>query len=340
MDLSRIQKLTSRLNFPCLINKQADLLYLTGLSLSKGRLLILPDQSILFVDGRYYDRAKKEAPCPVMLWEEQEKWLKNQIGFDSANVTYEEYLTLKKTFPEVEFIPFANPLKEIRAVKEPLEIAALKKAAHLTWQGYQKIREALKVGISEEELALLFEMFCREKGASGLSFEPIVAFGENSAYPHHRAGKTRLKENQVVLIDVGAVVDQYHGDMTRIVHFGTPDPRIVHFEKLVSQAKKEAMDQIKPGVLLGSLDQVVQDVFDQANVKPLYKHSLGHGIGLETHEFPRLRFDGEDRDILLQEGMVFTIEPGLYQPGVGGVRLEDMVVVTKNGYENLSHAEF
>lgn len=335
MDNSRIQKLIHELDMPCLIEQTADLLYLTGLSLSKGRLLVLDKEAILFVDGRYFDRAKKEAPCTVKLWDEWKKIGEKQLGFDSGCITYDGFLALKKGLPGVEWIPKSSPVKNIRALKESKEVAALKKAAELTWKGYEKIVEWLRVGVSEEELALEFEIFCRKHGASGLSFEPIIAFGENSAYPHYRAGKSRLKEGQVVLIDIGAVLNQYRGDMTRIFHFGKPDERIVYFETLVRNAQKKAIAHIKPGVKLGELDQIVQDEFDRANVKQLYTHSLGHGIGLETHEFPRIRFDGEDKDVILKPGMVFTVEPGLYEPGIGGVRIEDMILVTETGHENL-----
>jgi Xaa-Pro aminopeptidase len=335
MDDFRIQKLRKHLDLPCLIEQTADLLYLTGLNLSKGRLLVLPAEAILFVDGRYYERAKKEAPCSVLLWDEFKKIDEDQISFDSGFVTYEGYLSLKKGFPKVDWIPKPNPVQEIRAVKEPKEIEALKNAANLTWRGYERVIECLKEGISEEELSLEFEIFCRKNGASGLSFEPIIAFGENSAYPHYRAGKSLLKKGQHVLIDIGAVLDQYRGDLTRIHYFGKADEKIVHFEEIVSIAQKKAIACIKPGLKIGELDQIVQDEFDKANVKQLYTHSLGHGIGLETHEFPRIRFDGENKDVILKPGMVFTIEPGLYQPGVGGVRREDMILVTEDGHENL-----
>jgi len=334
MDDSRIWKLCSYLDRPCFIDALSDLLYLTGLAVSKGRMLVKEGGSILFVDGRYYERAKKEAPCTVMLWDEQKKVSEKQIGFDSSTVTYEGYLTLKKGLPGVEWTAKPNPLKEIRAIKEPKEIAHLKKAAEVTWRGYKRVLELLEEGITEEALALEFEIFCRKHGASGLSFSPIIAFGENGAYPHYRAGKAKLKKGQAVLIDVGAVVDQYCGDMTRMAYFGKRDERIVHFEQLVSHAKKNALAHVKPGVKAGTIDQIVQDEFDKANVKPLYTHSLGHGVGLDAHEFPRIRFDGDDKDVILKPGMVFTIEPGLYQPGVGGVRLEDTLVVTDTGYEN------
>lgn len=339
MDHSRTKALSREIGGACLIEHPADLLYLTGMDLSKGRLFITPQGATLFVDGRYYERAKREAPCPVSLWENQNKLTEKRIGFDSGTVTYEGYLALKRALPHVEWIPMPSPVKHLRAIKSPAEIAALKRAQHLTELGIQQVRQHLVEGITEEALAWEFEMFCRKNGASGLSFEPIIAFGTNSAYPHYRAGKGRLQKGQVVLIDVGAVVDQYHGDMTRVFHFGKPDPRILQLEALVAAAQQCAIRAVRPGVKAGHLDQLVRDEFDRANVKQLYTHSLGHGIGLETHEFPRLRFDGEDRDVVLQPGMVFTIEPGLYQPGVGGVRIEDMVLVTEMGCERI-HAEF
>jgi Xaa-Pro aminopeptidase len=335
MDSFRIQRLKKQIGLPCLIEHPADLLYLTGLELSKGRLLVSSHEATLFVDGRYYERAKKAAPCQVKLWDEQKELNLKKMGFDSAAVSYEGYLSLQKYFKGVELIACPSPLKQQRVIKEENEITALKKAADLTKRGIEHVRHLFKEGITEEELAFEFEFFCRKAGASHLSFDSIIAFGENSAYPHYRAGKAKLKKGDVVLVDVGAVIDNYHGDMTRIFYFGDPDPKVVRLEKLVREAQNKAIAQIKPGVILGTLDQIVQDEFDRANVKPLYTHSLGHGVGLETHEFPRIRFDGEDKDVVIEAGMVFTIEPGLYQPGVGGIRIEDMILVTKEGHVRL-----
>lgn len=324
-------------DIPCLIEQTTDLFYLTGLNLSKGRLLVSQNRVTLFVDGRYLEAAKKNAPCDVAKWEEFKNVQEKEMVFDSSFITYDAYLALKKELPSVHLIPRSSPLKEIRVVKEQNEIAALKKAADLTWNGYKYITQLLKEGVSEEELAFEFEFYCRKQGASALSFKPIIAFGENGAYPHHRAGSSRLKNGQAVLIDVGAIFDNYCGDMTRLVYFNEPEKKVLELEEIVKRAKEKAMRAIKPGVKCGLLDQIVQDEFAQANVKEFYTHSLGHGIGLEAHEFPRLRFDGADRDVVLQPGMVFTVEPGLYVSGVGGVRLEDMVVVTETGYENLFH---
>ncbi len=322
----------------CLIEDPSDLYYLTGLSLSIGRLWVSEKESCLFVDGRYYARAKREAPCPVELNTgiHFKKVLQNvkRASFDSAFVTYNGFLALKSGFPHIEWVPVSSPLKNLRLIKDGAEIAALRKAAHLTWQGYQHILRHLKEEVSEAELALEFEFFCRKNGASGFSFEPIIAFGENSAYPHYRAGNARLKQNQIVLIDVGAIVDRYCGDMTRVVFFGKPDPGLAHFDQLNRSAQKKAAALVRPGLKIGELDRVVREEFRKENLEELYTHSLGHGIGLQAHEYPRIKVDGDDKDLILKPGMVFTIEPGLYQPGLGGVRYEDTVLVTETGYEN------
>jgi Xaa-Pro aminopeptidase len=334
MRIDELAKMLSDVD-ACIIDNPVDLLYLTGLSMSKGRLWV-GKESTLFVDGRYFETARKKAPCAVKIWDEQKNQKEKRVGFDSAFVSYNEYLSLQKMFPEVEWVPIASPTKQLRVCKDAGEIAALKKACKLTYLGYERVKECLKVGVTEAEMAFEFEMFCRKNGASGLSFDSIIAFGENGAYPHHRAGPTKLQKDQMVLIDVGAVVDLYHGDMTRVVHFGTPDPRVVEFEEIVRRAQKKAIAHVKPGIRAGELDQIVRDEFDKHNVKPLYIHNLGHGIGLDTHEFPRIRFDSDDGKLVLKPGMVFTVEPGLYQPGVGGVRWEDMVLVTETGCEVLS----
>jgi Xaa-Pro aminopeptidase len=334
MHKERIRKLCQQLSEPCLVANEFDLLYLTGQSLSKGRLLATPEGATLFVDGRYYERAKKEAPCPVLLWDEQKNIQAKRIAFDSATITYEGYLALHKLLPKVTWVPLPNPVKNLRVIKEPGELAALRKAAQLTWLGYQHLIAHLKEGVSEEELALEFEIFCRKRGASGLSFASIVAFGANSAYPHYRAGKARLQRNQIVLIDIGIVLDHYHSDMTRVVFFGKADPELARLEQMVRHAQQKARMHIKPGVRLGELDEVVRNEFDRANVKPLYTHSLGHGVGLQGHEYPLVRIDSADKDLLLEAGMVFTVEPGLYRPGLGGVRWEDTILVTETGHEN------
>ncbi|MES2273259.1 MAG: Xaa-Pro peptidase family protein [Chlamydiota bacterium] len=338
MNDARIKKLQGQLLEldAYLIENPTDLLYLTGLVLSKGRLLVTRTEAALFVDGRYLEAAKQSAPCPAFGEKALVKALHpfKRIGFDSAFLSYDAFTELQRAYPYIEWAPLSNPLKILRLLKEPQEILALKKAAKLTWRGYQKILKGLKEGISEAELSLTFEFFCRKEGASGLSFEPIIAFGENSAFPHHRAGSTLLKKNQIVLIDIGAIVDQYRADMTRVVFFGSPNPILASLDLLVKKAQRKAVAHIRPGIRFGELDEIVREEFRREKLEEFYTHSLGHGIGLDTHEYPRIKIDGEAKDLKLEPGMVFTIEPGLYQPGLGGSRYEDMVLVTEDGHEN------
>ncbi len=320
-----------------LIENTTDLLYLTGLELSRGVLGIAKEETVLFVDGRYFAKAEREAKCKVRLLEGNAvfDWLEARsvktVEFDGAYTSYDRYLSLKGQLKSQELKAGSSLLKEMRVIKDEREIEALKKAAALTWQGFQYIEELLQEGISEEELAFEFEFFVRKNGASGLSFEPIIAFGENSAYPHYRAGKARLEENQIVLIDVGAVVDQYRGDMTRVVFFGEANPQLEKMLEYTKLAQQKAFEAAVIGAKFGDLDRAARAVFAKEGIEEFFTHSLGHGIGLETHEFPIIRAEGADKDVVLEEGMVFTIEPGLYRPGLGGVRWEDMVLMTENG---------
>jgi Xaa-Pro aminopeptidase len=321
-----------------LIDNPVDLLYLTGLNLSLGRLIVVPNGATLFVDGRYFEAAKKQTHCKVVLLgiDPLVHLLHSykKIGFDSAFTTIDALETLKEQIKGKEWISVRSPLKSFRVVKEKEEIALLKKAAQLTWAAFQHIFSQLKEGVTEAELALEFEIFCKKRGASDLSFSPIIAFGENSAYPHYRSGKTKLKKNQIVLMDVGAVVDAYRGDMTRTFFFGEPDPKLYHFWTSVKTAQEKAVAAVRPGIAFGDLDKIARDSLKSQGIDHLFTHGLSHGLGLETHEYPFLKIKGGDQALLLEPGMVFTVEPGVYLPGLGGVRIEDTVMVTQEGVEN------
>lgn len=319
-----------------LIEDPIDLFYLTGEKVSVGKLLFNKDGPLFFVDGRYFERVKKRSPCPVKLLDAFSLLSVKQLYFDSSWTSFERYLDYQKKFPQVTWIGLSKPLQELRMIKEKGEIEKLKKAAGLTFLGYQHLLTLLKEGIEEKELALEFEFFCKKRGADGLSFDPIIAFGENSAYPHYRAGRARLKKNQIIQFDLGAVIDSYAGDFSRAFFFGKADPKLEALYQTVKEAQKKAVSLVKPGAPIRALEEAVREIFKEKNLESLFVHSLGHGIGLETHEPPRIRV-GEERK--LEPGMVFTIEPGLYLPGVGGARYEDMVVVTETGAENFFSEE-
>jgi len=320
-----------------IIEKPIDLFYLTGLNLSLGTLLISKKGGHLFVDGRYLAFAQKKGPCSCEKTTNEAVSKKlssySKIGFDAAETSYARFQELTK-LAKKDLTPLKKLTDSTRAIKTLTEIKALKKSAALLWKGFQFLKKSLKVGITEKAAATLFEVFCLENGAEKVAFDPIVAFGKNTAFPHYRPGSTRLKKGDAVLLDLGVVVDHYNSDMTRTFFFGKPDPRLVVFHAVVKEAHDAALLLCRPGVKVGELDRAARHVIEKAGLDRYLAHSLGHGVGLEIHEFPRIKFQGEDTNVLLEEGMVITIEPGLYWPGVGGCRFEDTIVITRKGYDN------
>ncbi|MBS0620743.1 MAG: aminopeptidase P family protein [Verrucomicrobia bacterium] len=325
----------------CLIETPTNLHYFTGLDISLGKLLVHKDAAALFVDGRYIQVAKEKAPMPAFLDGQHEvrqfgerQGIK-KLALDALETSVAHFDTLRKEWQGfAELVPLATFFRTLRAIKDEEEIGKMRASAALLWQGFEKICSLLKEGITERQLAKAFEIFCLEKGADGPAFEPIIAFGKNSAMPHYRSADVSLKKGDTVLIDIGTTVAHYRSDMTRVLFFGQADPEIQRLYEITERAQKSALACALPGVALKELDLAARAVFKEEKVEELFLHSLGHGIGLETHEFPRIKWDNADKDVLLEKGMVITVEPGLYLPGKGGVRYEDTIVITEKGHEN------
>lgn len=345
--LKKAEQLLKKENLAGLIiDKPIDIFYLTGLELSLGRVVITERGATLYVDGRYFEGCKRKAPCPVKLIRKDDKdtlagdeWTLSgkRVGFDAEYTTYAVFETLSKLSSEL--IPMSNPLKELKEVKEKGEILALKKAADLGSKGFDFVCSILKEGISEEEVAIELELFWRKKGGQRVAFAPHIAFGEGTAEPHYHAGQRKLKKGDTVLIDIGVVCDHYHSDMTRVLFFGRPSEEIAQVYHIVREAQAEALEICRAGVSIGELDRVARAYIESKGYGKQFLHSLGHGIGLEIHETPTIRSSGRDAQRPLKEGMVITIEPGVYLAGIGGVRLEDTIAITKTGYENLTNRE-
>lgn len=342
--IKKLQKQLSELKVDaCLIDYPLHLYYLTGLKLSKGELFIDKKQSHLFVDGRYIQTAQERNIVPATLSssEVKEKFLKKikikTLAFDSDNTSYHKFLELNAFAKKLKLNlkPVPNPLKELRALKDKTELEKIRSSAKHLWKAFQHIKKLLRPGITEAELALELKLYGLKHGAEGTSFEPIIAFGPNSALPHHRAGNTRLKKGDIVLIDIGLIVDQYYSDMTRTLFFGPEDPRLKKFYQVVRNAHASALRKCKPGATLKDLDIAARQEMKKQGLESYYIHNLGHGVGLEIHEFPSLSKNSVDKNVVLKKGMVVTIEPGLYLPGKGGVRWEDTIIITDKGYENL-----
>jgi Xaa-Pro aminopeptidase len=347
--MERIHKLQKLIkdSYAALVDHPINLFYLTGLDLSAGRLVVTQDQCFLIADGRYYESCKQKCSFPVLLL--KENVLKDlffaqldkvdKVIFDEENTTYHEYTQLKKILDPLEIVlePSQDLVAQLRRIKDSHELVKLEKAGVLGSAGFDYVCSILKEGISEEEVAAQLEIFWRQHGGKGVAFDPIIAFGANGSMPHYRAGKDRLKHGQPVLIDIGVTLDHYHSDMTRTVFIGEPPPKIKEIYAIVLEAQKRAIASCKPGITVGHLDATARDYITEKGYGDFFTHSLGHGIGLDVHEFPILRNKPPMQSVVLEPGMVITIEPGIYVPGEGGVRIEDTVVVTPSGCKDLTN---
>jgi Xaa-Pro aminopeptidase len=322
-----------------MIENPVDIFYLTGMQLSLGAVIVTKSTARLFVDGRYFQIAQETSPIEVGSLSEADlsQFVKEmhvkQVAFDSVFTSVEKFSKLQKLF---SLVAIPSPVKKLRGIKDEKEQKLLRKSALLLHAGFQHIEKKLKTGITEREVALEFEIFCRKEGAEKLSFDPIIAFGPNSAMPHYRSGEAKLKAGDIVLIDIGVVLNHYCSDMTRVLFWKKPDPDLQHMLTVTKNAQKAAIQKCAPGVTLSELDFAARAIMQKDRMEEYFVHHLGHGIGLEVHEFPRVGSKAVDKDLKLEVGMVITIEPGLYIPGKGGVRYEDMILVTEKGCKKLT----
>lgn len=322
------------------VQSPVDLFYLTGLHFSAGSLLIAKEGPLLHVDGRYVEMARQNSEFAVIL-ETVDSFQQMiapyaRIGFDGLNLSWERAQGFMRDYPHQEWQSIPEPLQMIRAIKDKGEIERMKQAAKLGSEGFDFVKALLKPGVEERELANKLEIFWKERGGQGLAFEPIIAFGENSAYPHYRAGSRTLNKGDTVLIDIGVIWQNYHSDMTRTLFYGPPKPQMEEIYLIVQEAQKQAMQKVRPGILSGQLDQVARDYIKEKGYQEAFNHSLGHGVGLEIHEWPYLKSKAPYDQVELKENMCLTLEPGIYLPGLGGVRIEDTVLVTSRGCESLT----
>lgn len=342
--IKKVQELLERENLDALVvDYPIDLFYLTRLNLSLGRLVIGKEMVQLFVDGRYFESCQDKLPIQVVLtsgYDEESHFFKEwkyggkRVGFDSQFTAYATYLQLQELHEEL--IPLKGPIKQIREIKEEDEITLLRNAARLGSTGYDFVIDFLREGVTEWEIALELELSWRKAGGDRLGFDPHIAFGTRTSMPHCRAGKHALKKEDPILIDIGVVLNHYHSDMTRVVFWKAIDGEMKQIYQIVQEAQQKALEKCRPGVLIGDVDRAARDWIAHRGYGKYFPHSLGHGVGLEIHESPVIHSRGKDANRPLREGMVITIEPGIYVPGKGGVRLEDTIVITKQGYENLT----
>ncbi|MGA8944277.1 MAG: Xaa-Pro peptidase family protein [Thermoactinomyces sp.] len=266
-------------------------------------------------------------------WKRRSLQEQSGIAIEKDVVSYARAEKLQTLSNKVQFSALDDTLNQLRLVKDRNELEILREAARLADEAIQVGIDSLREDVTEMDVLAAIELAMKKKGIAEMSFPTMVLFGEKSAMPHGHPGLRRLKKGDLVLFDLGVVWKGYCSDITRTVAFGEIGEQQREIYEVVKQAQQEAVDALKPGVRIGDLDRIARDRISGAGYGSCFTHRLGHGLGISVHEFPSVN---ETNDHLLKEGMVFTIEPGIYVPGVGGVRIEDDVAVTQDGAEILT----
>jgi Xaa-Pro dipeptidase len=274
---------------------------------------------------------KSKAEKKEMFSEKLSKFKK--IGLNYSGLVHQNFLELKEYAPEAEFVSITDSLTKARMVKDEKEIATIKKACVIVSEVAENICEFIKEGVIEYEVAAELSYMMQKKGAVGPSFDTISSFGKNTAEPHYTAGEAVLKKGEFVLMDYGAKYKRYVSDITRTFACGEASEKMTDIFNTVLAAQKIALDMIAPGVNGKDVHQAVWDYIEGTKYKGLFTHSTGHSIGLSVHDNVGLT---KDVDMVLEENMVVTVEPGIYIPGYGGVRIEDDIRVSKDGMELLT----
>jgi Xaa-Pro aminopeptidase len=330
-----------------LVTNLNNIAYLTGFRGSAGVALFGPAEAILWVDPRYTLQAREQAREVEVIEEKRgllraaARWLRRskarRVGFEDANLSCADYDQLvRETFSRAMLRPAGGLVEELRAVKDPEEIARIRAAGHVTAKVFEEeVLGQVRPGVRELDLATEIEYRLRKRGAEGVGFETIVASGPQGASPHARASSKLLQENELVIIDLGGRIRGYAADMTRTVYLGEPRRRVCRLYNAVVEAQQRAVDALRVGTRTGDVDAAARCVLAARGLAKLFTHSTGHGVGLEVHERPRLARGEKTR---LKAGCVVTVEPGVYLEGFGGIRVEDTVLVGLDGPEILTPA--
>lgn len=322
--------------------------YLSGFTGSTATLLVTATQQLILVDFRYFERAERESPTWTQVrvtgktMEALAEMVRlagvRRLGFEADHVTVAQLKEMQGAVGEVELVPTEKFVLPMRMVKEEGEIAAIKRAIACADAAFAHLCTIIRPGMTENQVAWELESYMRQHGASEVAFPTIVGAGANGAMPHATAGDRPIQAGEPIVIDFGATVDGYRSDITRTVCLGQPhDAQYLEIWNLVLQAQQAAEAQIRPGMTGKQADALARDLFAAAGYVEEFGHGLGHGVGLEIHEGPRLSKLAEDEE--LKPGMVFTVEPGLYLPGRFGVRIEDIVLLGQDGCQVLTGAE-
>ncbi len=337
------QKLIENSLDALIITSSSNIYYLSGFSGTNAVLFITLKHKILLTDFRYLEQAGKEAAGFDIIRADRDLMAAvfrqaegiTKIGIEEESISWAEYQQMAKLFAGCSLIEASHILREMRQVKDQEEIDILRQAIRITDEAFRLILDKIKPGVEEEEISLDLEYSLRKMGASGRSFDYIVASGSRSALPHGVASAKKIEKRELLTLDFGAKYQWYCSDFTRTVFVGRPEAKHREIYDLVLEAQLAAIDIIKPGLTGKEVDAVARNIISQAGYAEYFGHGLGHSVGLEIHETPSFNTREE---MILEPGMVITVEPGVYLPGWGGVRIEDVVLVTNYGVEVLTQA--
>lgn len=326
-----------------LVTKDVNIRYLTGFPASESWLLVSRKKTQYITDFRYVLEARQgltgitvtpySQSIVETLFDLAHQAKIRSLGFDSQHMSLALFEKIKKQCPKsIKLVPRNDLIEELREIKTPDEIRLIRKALKLTAQAYRYAGRIIKPGFSERDILLKLERFVRSQKAA-FSFDPIVASGPNSCFPHARVSDRKVRKNEPVLVDMGIDWQGYKSDLTRMFFLGKIPRSVQDVHEIVGVAQKKAIEKIKPGATARDIDRQARSTLDEQNLGRFFGHSLGHGVGLEIHEAPRL---SQKSQTILKEGMVVTVEPAVYLPNQFGIRIEDMVLVTQKGCEVLS----
>ena len=326
-----------------LVTNDTDIRYLTGFPAADSWLLVLPGKAFYMTDGRYLLEAREGLQGVVVkiykesmfrtVFELCRKQKASRLAFDDRYLSLAKFKRLKKEAPKGARLSACPRLIEgLRIIKNDQEISAIRCCLKLHHQALKYLKSVIKPGKTEREVLLVLERYVKTKGA-GFSFDPIIASGRNSCFPHARVTDRKLRVNEPVLVDFGIDIGGYKSDLTRIFFLGKIPPSVTEAYHAVEEAQKRAIAAVRPGIAAADVDRAARDFLKSKKLDRYFVHSLGHGVGLDIHEAPGI---SSRSTVLLKPNMVFTVEPGVYLPERFGIRIEDMVLVTDRGCEVLS----
>lgn len=343
--LIKLRKEFERLNIDgLLVTSTYNRRYITGFTGSAGVVLISKDRAQFITDFRYVEQAEKQCQGFEIVKhggtipEEIAKQVKDlgikRLGFEKDHVTYSSYHSYKEA-AQAELVGISGLIEKLRLIKTDAEIKILKEAANIADAAFTHILSFIRPGVTELEVSNELEFFMRKRGATSSSFDIIVASGVRSALPHGVASEKVIESGDFVTLDFGAYYNGYVSDITRTVAVGEPDAKLKEIYDIVLKAQALGMEGIKPGMTGKQADALTRDYIASHGYGEYFGHSTGHGIGLEVHEGPALSVKSS---LVLEQGMIVTVEPGIYIPGLGGVRIEDDTIITKDGNESLTYS--